>query len=512
MAENRLSNSIKNVAFAWVGQACSVILSFVTRGVFAYLLAKDYVGLESLFSNVITMLCVADLGIGSAIIFALYEPIAKNDIEKIKSLMRLFKWVYITIGIVISAVGCAIAPFITVLIQDAPNIPNLGGYFVCFVFNAAISYFFSYKGSLIYAHQKSYIVSFIQYGFQILMLLVQIAVLFVTGSYWAYLVVMLGSTLLQNVSQAIVANRMFPYLKEKSVNKLDAETFDGIKKNTFALILHKISGAMSVSIGSIFVSAFAGLAAVASYGSYMIILNSVSRIVDKAFDSVIASIGNMGVTESGERQYKVFKAGFMLATVLYVVICTILLCSLDSFMGIWLGSSYIFPWLTTCLLCIWLFVKGVRSAEQAFTSAYGLYWHTRYKALAEAIALPIFTYAGVKYAGVDGVLVAGILVMLFVSTLLEVRGLYLHGFEKKRMTDYWLGMLKSSFVFAASCLVACVLRTAFPATGVFALVLNVLLGTVVSISICYLAYFRSEEFKYVLSLLKGLFARKQMKK
>ncbi len=176
----RFENSMRNVAVAWLGQALSVLMSFVARGVFAHLLSSDYLGLESLFANVLTILSLAELGVGSAIVFSLYKPLAENDTAQVKALMRLFKRAYIVIGVSVAVVGCALTPFVDVIIKDVPDIPLIKLYFLMFVANTSVSYFFSYKGSLIAADQKKYIVSLVQYSFQILMCIAQVAVLLAT--------------------------------------------------------------------------------------------------------------------------------------------------------------------------------------------------------------------------------------------------------------------------------------------------------------------------------------------
>ena len=281
---SRLENSARNVLVALGGQAFSIILAFVTRGIFARQLSLEYMGLENLFSNVLTILSLADLGVASAIIFALYRPLAEENHEQVRAIMRLFRNVYVIIGLVIIAAGLALTPYIDVLIKDTPDIPYLKLYFFMFVANTGISYFFSYKGCLIAADQKKYIVSLNQYAFQIVMCIAQIAVLFVTHNYFLFLCCMVGSTLLQNISISIIANRMYPYiLKGKGKPKVDPETIDQIKKNTFAMVLHRVAGVANTPASSLILSSFVGIHAIALYGNYMLVVNSMTRVVESDF-------------------------------------------------------------------------------------------------------------------------------------------------------------------------------------------------------------------------------------
>ena len=500
--DSRLGNSVRNVLVAWGGQIVSILLSFVTRGVFAYYLSQEYMGIETLFSNVLTILCMADLGIGSAITFALYGPIACGETEKIKALMRIFKIAYVTIGVAIACIGFGIAPFISLFIENAPDIPHLEIYFLFFVLNTAVSYFFSYKGSLIYAHQKNYIVVLIQYSFQIAMYALQLAVLFFTQNYFLFLSCMLLCTLLQNICLAHTANKMFPYLRESNIEKVDKKTLDGIKKNTFALILHKISGALSVSSGSLFISAFVGLVPVGIYGSYMMVINALGRLVDKAFDAITASVGNLGATESKKHQYDVFKTSFFINALIYSVLASGLVCCFNDLIVLWLGHSYEFPFVTVVLLVVWCFVKGVRSAEQSFTSAYGLYWFTRHKALAEAISLILLSYVFVNIWQVNGVILAGVLTMGLIATTMEVYMLYRHAFADEWMGYYWIRYGLYFVVTVALSAVACFICSLVSFTGIAALLLKAVIAVVVSLSGFLLLFSKTEEFASTMNIVR----------
>lgn len=504
MEQSRFGNSVRNVLVAWCGQGVSILLSFVTRGVFAALLSMEYMGLENLFSSVLTMLCLADLGIGSAIIFALYDPIAKNDVEKVKALMRVFRIAYTAIGVVIALVGFALAPFVSLFIQDAPDIPYLSVYFLCFVLNTAISYFFSYKGSLIYAHQKNYVVVAIQYGFQIAMYGFQIVVLFATHNYFLFLATMMCSTLLQNIVIAKTADRMFPYLKSKDVARVDKETMSGIRKNTFALVLHKVSGALSVSSGSLFVSAFVGINAVAMYGSYMMVINSLSRVMDKAFDAITASVGNLGVAESVDRQYSVFKTSFFINALAYCVLCSGLLCCFNPLVEVWLGEDYEFPVSTVALFVVWFYMKGIRGAEQSFTSAYGLYWFSRYKAVAETASLIVLSYVLVMVGGIDGVLVAGIVTMGGIAMTIEVYVLYKHGFRGKSVRDYAARFFAYMVCSALLCALSYWLCSLISLDGIFKLMACGVVSVSVSLVGFLLAFRTQEEFRDFVRLARRL--------
>lgn len=508
MGGSRVENSVRNVFAAWGGQAVSVIATFVVRMVFVQCLAQEYVGIESLFSSVLTILALADLGIGSAIVYALYDPIARNDKSAVKSLMRLFKRAYITIGCVIILLGAILTPNVHYIIgADAPNIPHLELYFFCFVLNTGISYFFSYKGSLIYAHQKSYVVFLITYAFQIALSCVQIAVLLLTHNYLLFLVCMLTSTLLTNVCIAIKSNKMYPYILEKDVEPVAPEVLEGVKKNVLGLIMHKVAGVASTPVSNLVITGFVGLSTTAVYGNYLLIVNALTRVVNRMFDSIIASVGNLGAQGTSERQFEVFQTTFFINAIVYAVLTGGLLCSFNAFIEyVWINQpGWTFPGYIVVLVALLFYSKGMRDACATFTSAYGLYWYTKWKAVLEAIFLPLLSMILVIPFGIAGVLAAGILSSTFISTTYEGWAVFRHGLHRP-LRIYFAQYLNYAFTGLGAVAIAYVLCELIGMTGPLAFFVNGLIGVSVPLLVYLLLYGRSRECKEFVSIAKRIFS------
>lgn len=490
---SRFENTLYNLMAAWGGQVASMIMTFATRAVFVRMLSADYLGIETLFTNLLVILSLAELGVGTAITYALYKPIADNDVETVKSLMRLFRRAYWVIGIVVAVAGFAMSPFLDVLIDDAPDIPYLQVYFLCFVLNTAVSYFFSYKGLLLYAYQRQYVTSLISYGVQVCMCIVQMVVLVLTRDYLLFLVCMIGGTLTQNILISTFANVQYPYLKDRDVASLRKDQLVPIVKNVFAMTLHKVAGVAAAPIGSVFVSKFVGLDAVAIYGSYVLIVDALWRILEKVFNSAIASVGNMSSQTDIERQYEVFRSSFFIAAVLYTVCASVFLACANHFVGLWLGEGYLFGDLTVVLLTVWFFVKGMRAAEQMFTSAYGLFWRSWYKAVIESAVMVVLAYVLVKLWGVNGVVLSGILTMLCVATVIEVHVLYKFGFKRspapyvKQTAKYYASGLAISALSFAVCRI-------IPLDGIAGLLVCGVVSAAISAGCMIALYGRTAEY------------------
>lgn len=499
---SRFENTLYNLMAAWGGQVVSMIMTFATRAVFVRMLSIEYLGIESLFTNLLVILSLAELGVGTAITYALYKPIAEDDTETVKSLMRVFRYAYWTIGIVVAVAGVAMSPFLDLLIEDPPDIPHLQLYFLCFVANTAVSYFFSYKGLLLYAYQRQYVTSLISYGVQVVMCVVQMVVLVLTHNYLLFLMCMIAGTLTQNIIISTFTNAQYPYLKEKGAAKLSREQLTPIVKNVLALTMHKVAGVAASPIGSVFVSKFVGVAAIAVYGNFVLLVDALWRILDKVFNSAIASVGNMSSQTDPERQYRVFQDAFFVSAVLYTACAGAFLCCANDFVGVWLGTEYCYPSLTVILLATWFFVKGMRSAEQMFTSAYGLFWRSWYKAIIETLVMVASAYVLVRLWGVNGVVTAGIATQLLVATTIEVHVLYKFGFQRsalqyvKQAAKYYV----SALLIVAFCFWVC---TLIPLTGIAGFLVHGTVAVALCVGCMVLLYHRTSEF----ARFKGIIGR-----
>ena len=227
---SRTANSIKNIKYALIGQMLALLVTFVSRIVFVTVLSAEYLGINGLFTNILSILSLAELGIGTAIVYSMYKPIAENNVEKIKSLMKLFKKTYTLIGLIIIALGIMLVPFLHFFIKDIPEVDYINLIFIIFVVNSAISYFFSYKRFLIIANEKKYIASLYRYAIFIAMSIFQIIILYATQNYILFLSVELVATLSENILVSLRADKMFPYLKEKNILPLEAKEKIEIKK------------------------------------------------------------------------------------------------------------------------------------------------------------------------------------------------------------------------------------------------------------------------------------------
>ena len=307
-SESRVFNSVRNVMIGFGGQLIQMVLAFVSRAIFIRALSSEYLGINGLFTNILALLSLAELGVGSAIIYTLYKPIADEDVERIKVLMNFYKKCYITIGLTILVMGLGLTCFLDVLIKDTPTIhESIYVIYLFYLFNTVITYFYSYKSALIVANQKQYIVTMRTQLMHIIQTFGQLVILIVTKNFMLYLTVQSLCVLTYNIVISRTADKMYPYLREKTSETLAPEEKSLMKKNVYSLMLLKIGGTLVNNTDNLIISALIGLGPLGLVSNYTLIMNAINSIVTQVFTAITASVGNLNVTADKERRYSIFK-------------------------------------------------------------------------------------------------------------------------------------------------------------------------------------------------------------
>ena len=307
MKESRTKNTMRNVKTGAIVQLINKLMAFLVRTVFIKCLNSEYLGVNGLFSNVLTILSFAELGIGTAIIFNMYKPVADEDKEKLKSLMQLYKKAYNLIGVIVFVLGLCVVPFMNYIVKDAPNISeNLILIYILFLFNTSVSYFFTYKKSIISAHQKQSIINNIDSFFYLLKSIIEIIFLFVTKNFIVYLVIQILGTILENIILSIKADKMYPYLKEKDIKPLNKDESKGIFDNVKSLIIYKFGGVIMNGTDNILISMLVNVGTVGLCSNYTMVIQAIKSVISSALNGVTASVGNLNAVGDAKQKERVF--------------------------------------------------------------------------------------------------------------------------------------------------------------------------------------------------------------
>lgn len=413
--KTRTENSIKNLFFAIGGQILGILISLVARVVFIRILSTEYLGLSGLFTNILTILSLSELGFVTAMSYQLYKPISEQNKENIKTLMHFYKKIYYLIAFVILILGIITLPFYQFLMDKVPNIQHLNLIYLLFVLNTSVSYLFSHKRILIICDQKKYIATIYRYIFYFLLNVCQIIVLLITKNYILFLIVQIIMTLTENIALNIKANKMYPYLKERNIKKLHEKDYQQIIKNVKSMFYHKFGGVVLNSTDNIVISKILGLTSVGLYSNYMLIITALKTIIMQVFSSVIASIGNLNVNANRKKMTEIFKKTFFADYFIHVITTICLICLMNPFIKIWLGTEFLVDNFSVYCIAINYYLFGMRRTCMSFREATGNYSKDKYSPIIEAVINIVSSIILARYIGLAGVILGTIISSIFTN-------------------------------------------------------------------------------------------------
>lgn len=500
---SRKENSIRNIFYGIGGQLLSNVLSFLNRTVFIHTIGVTYLGISGLFSNIFSFLSFAELGIGSAIAFSLYEPLAKNDTEKICALMKWYKRAYEIIGILIAIVGVSLVPFLPDLINGRPDIEHLSLYYLIMLSTTVASYFFTYKRTIILCDQKAYINSRNTYLFSSMQMVVQAVMLLIFRNYVLYLVLAGVFTVASNVAISIKADRLYPYLKKKTTAKIDQTTSKTIRKNVAAMVLHKISGIVVYSSDNLVISKFIGLAEVGIYSNYYMVVTVLTNLLGQVFTAITASVANLQVLTDRNVIYKKFRGIYFLNFWIVMVFTTCLYVLWDDFIVIWLGKEFLMDHLAVVVLVIWFYNQSMRHTIGVFKNSAGLYWNDRYKPLFESVINLASSILLLRYFGIAGVFMGTVVSLMTTSFWVEPYIVYKHIFGKK-LWRFLIMYFKYAVVCVTVVWISSWVTGFLPTAKLIFWLIKAMICVILSCSCVIVLFYHTEEFKEALFLLEPL--------
>lgn len=405
---SRVQQAAKNIFFGYISNIVILVMGFVQRTVFIMVLDRTLLGVNGLYTDILSMLSLAELGIGTALNYSLYKPVANHDYEKIKSYMQLYKKAYLVIAGVIAVIGLILTPFLPYIIKESNGITSqeLMLYYLIFLFNTVSTYFVAYKYSLVNAEQRNYIQTNITTITKIVTVLAQIIILLLTESFLLYLLTQAVVELLQKIVVSIYFNKLYPYLRDKNVRKLEKEETDIVVTKTKALMFHKIGDVARLSTDSIIITYFINVDLVGIVGNYNYIITYAANFVSVIFNSVISGFGNLVATESKEKQYSIFKVYRFFACWMYgfaAVGFWLLLTPLVT--GLWLDESWALGQVVLTLILIDFYFKGGRVVLVNFKIAAGVFEQDKYLSLIQGGVNLVLSIIGARCIGLAGVYV-----------------------------------------------------------------------------------------------------------
>ena len=416
MIIDRITNAKKGISFGIINKIISILVPFAIQTAMIHEMGIEYVGLQGVFTSILSVLNVAELGFGSAIIYSMYEPIAKDDNDALCALLGFYKKAYRIVGGTIFAFGIVLMPFLRFFVKTDSVEINVYIVFLLYLINTTLSYFlFSYKSSILFAYQRTHIISVLSASITICMGLLQIVMLIVYRNYYSFLVVAIVFTILNNLLLSAFTRREFPDIICRG--KLSREQLTNIKQKVKGLLISKVCGVTRNAFDSVFLSAFLGLSIAGIYSNYYYVMNAVISLLSVIYPALLGGVGNSMQVESAETNYEVMSKIHCMYMLISEWCAVCLLCLYQPFMKLWAGNDNLFPVSIVVLFAISFFVRQLGNVRGVYSDAAGLFWENRYRTLAEAIANVVLNYILVVRFGVAGIISATILTMFFIGFL-----------------------------------------------------------------------------------------------
>ena len=285
------------------GYFLNTVIGFICRIIFVRCLEAEYLGINGLFSNILSMLSLVELGIGSAMGYALYQPQAKDDKEKITSLMALYKKSYNTIGIVVALLGIMMIPLLQyIIVKPQQIVENIYIIYLVYLFNTASSYFFSYRSALLIAAQKNYIVSGVNYAITTIVSIIQIPILLITQNFMIYLICQSIGVFINNVIVSMWAKHDYPYIEIKNVKPITKKEKRQMAVNIKALTINKIAAMLVNNTDNIVITYFNGLISTGVISNYTLLTGTLGSKTSQLFNGITASVGNLNAVENNKKK------------------------------------------------------------------------------------------------------------------------------------------------------------------------------------------------------------------
>lgn len=446
------NKTITNVTWSFIMRIMVLVGQFILQSFFVRYLSINYLGVNGLFTNVISFLSFAELGIGAAVTFALYKPLSEQDDEAIASVVNFYKKAYRIIGFVVFFVGMIVMTFLPALVKKSSDVPNIRYLFLIYLLGTVSSYFFTYYRSLLIANQQSYINIQNQAGFKVVQMIVQAAAIALFHRYDVYLWITVIFTVASNVHVAYIAKKWFPDVLNhmKKAKPIPKNQITEIKNNVIGSFASKVGTVIVFSTDNLLIAKFSGLVAVGQYSNYALIIQGITTVLNEVYSSIIATFGNASLKQSSKANEDMLLQYMYFVGLVSALIVAEFELLVQGFIGLWIGKDYLLIKYIVVLIIVSFTITELRIPVTGFTAALGLYWHTRFKSLIEAASNLIFSLVMIKIShdSITGVLWGTILSNIVINSWWEPYILYSKGIQL-RMTKYWRTWLGYMAFFAA---------------------------------------------------------------
>lgn len=499
--KSRTRKTVKNMIYAVLSQAVPLIFGFISRAVFLRYLNETYLGVNTLFTEILSMLSIADLGLSSIVLFSFFEPLAKENHSKLSALVRFYKKVYYLIASVIMVIGLGMIPFLRYIVNMDQEIGHIYLYYIMFLVNTVLSYLVAYKSILLIADQNNYYVSKVAMYARMVCTILQIFLIVFTKNYLLYIVMEILCTLSQNIIISRKVNKFYPYINVPAKYELDSGEKKTIYTNIKDGFIYKISGVLLNSTDNTIISIMLNVVAVARFNNYSMITTRIANICSVIFNSATGSIGNLIATESKQKRANIFMIMQTISNFLSGMIVTCVFVLLSDLIRVWIGSEYIIGNEVLVALILNVYFSIALLPIWAFRDATGMFRRIKYVMLLCAGINIILSVILGHFLGLSGIIGASALSRFLTYFWYEPMILYREYFGKKPK-EYYMNHLYNAMVIGAFTLVMFLVMRQWMITSWLQLFVKGVVVGLISF-LCYLLFYCwKKDFKYTYNYFK----------
>lgn len=486
---SRTSNSVKNVISNFSYQILLIILGFVSRTIFLRVLSIEYLGIQGLFSDILSLLSMADLGFNTAMTFSLYKPLAEKDTNTISGLINFYKKVYRIIAITIFLIGVLLIPFLKFIVNLENTLPHISLYYFLYLLNTVASYLVVYKTIILQADQKAHIVTKYSSIFSTLQTICMLVFLIITHNFLIYLSVQVIFTYFSNFYISSVASRLYPYINDEV--SLPKDKTKGIFDNIKSVFIYKVSSVLINATDNTLISIIIGTVATGLYSNYTMIILKLTSLINTVFYSLTSSLGNLIVTEGKEKRFQIFQVLQTISNIFSIVCVTLVLFLVQDFIKIWLGNEYLLDNMVVYAIVLNFYFSISLLPIWVFREATGLYNQIKYVMLITAVLNLIISITLGNLIGLSGILfatsISRILTYFWYEPVLLFNKYFGHSSKV-----YFGALLKSLFLLVVIVMISLGISRFVVVNNITSLMLKGIILFLVS-STCAVFFYRNSE-------------------
>ena len=503
----RIKNSIKNIYYSLLIQVCMTLLGFISRRVFINNLDIEYLGVNGLLTNILSMLSLVEGGIGASIVYNMYKPLAEDDKPAIIALVQLYKKLYMVVAAVVFAISLLIYPFLGKIMKDSNNVAYITIIYFIFVGKNIVTYLNAHKWSLINADQKGYVLNKYNLRFNIGTYIIKILVLQFTKNYILYIIIEFIISLIQTMWNGSIVNKQYPYIKTTKKYIVDKKIKSNLFTNVKAIMFHNIGGYIVTGTDNILISALVNVKSVGLYSNYTMVMNQLSGILTQVLGGIGASVGNLIATEDSDKSYSIFKVTHFINFWIYSFSVIFLYNLLEPFIDWWLGKGLLLDKMTFIVVLLNYYLMGLRNTVLTFKNKAGIFDEDKYFPLIEAGINLGASLILVKYFGLAGIFLGTTISTLAIPMWTQPKLVFNKIFDVslreyyKRYSLYAILTIVIGFITTLFCNIV-------QENNLFlSLIIKGIICVIIPNCAYLILFLKTEEMKYIYSIIKPIISK-----